>query len=71
MSESVLRGFGHCSRDFTGARVVSCSDGLLRPPPTHRTTFRAGDIITHIDDEAIQGLGLNQAVEKMRFPGAA
>jgi carboxyl-terminal processing protease len=26
----------------------------------------AGDIITHIDDEAVQGLTLNQAVEKMR-----
>ena len=28
----------------------------------------AGDIITHIDDEAVQGLTLNQAVEKMRGP---
>jgi len=26
----------------------------------------ANDIITHIDDEAVQGLTLNQAVDKMR-----
>jgi carboxyl-terminal processing protease len=28
----------------------------------------ANDIITHLDDEAVQGLTLNQAVEKMRGP---
>jgi len=28
----------------------------------------AGDIITHLDDEPVQGLTLNQAVEKMRGP---
>ena len=29
----------------------------------------AGDIITHLDDAAIQGISLNQAIEKMRGPG--
>src|SRR5260370_16730179 len=28
----------------------------------------ANDIITNLDDEAVQGLTLNQAVEKMRGP---
>jgi carboxyl-terminal processing protease len=28
----------------------------------------ANDIITHIDDDALQGLTLNQAIEKMRGP---
>jgi hypothetical protein len=28
----------------------------------------AGDIITHLDDEALRGLSLNQAVEKLRGP---
>src|SRR5437588_7768832 len=28
----------------------------------------ANDIITHLDDEPVQGLTLNQAVEKMRGP---
>ena len=28
----------------------------------------ANDIVTHLDDEAGQGLTLNQAVEKMRGP---
>jgi hypothetical protein len=28
----------------------------------------ANDIVTHVDDEALRGLSLNQAVEKMRGP---
>jgi carboxyl-terminal processing protease len=36
--------------------------------PAAKAGIRAGDIITHIDDEAVQGLTLNQAVEKMRGP---
>jgi carboxyl-terminal processing protease len=28
----------------------------------------ANDVITHLDDEPVQGLTLNQAVEKMRGP---
>jgi carboxyl-terminal processing protease len=36
--------------------------------PASRAGVLANDIITHIDDEAVQGLNLNQAVEKMRGP---
>ena len=34
--------------------------------PAAKAGVRAGDIITHLDDEAVQGLTLNQAVDKMR-----
>jgi carboxyl-terminal processing protease len=36
--------------------------------PAAKAGIRAGDVITHLDDEAVQGLTLNQAVEKMRGP---
>jgi carboxyl-terminal processing protease len=36
--------------------------------PAHKAGVMANDIITHLDDEAVQGLTLNQAVEKMRGP---
>jgi carboxyl-terminal processing protease len=36
--------------------------------PAAKAGIRAGDIITHLDDEAVQGLTLNQAVDKMRGP---
>jgi carboxyl-terminal processing protease len=53
---------------------VTMEDGLVKvvapidDTPAAKAGIRAGDIITHIDDEAIQGLPLNQAVEKMRGP---
>ena len=34
--------------------------------PAARSGIKSGDFITHLDDEAIQGLTLSQAVEKMR-----
>ena len=34
--------------------------------PAHRAGVEAGDIITHLDGETVQGLTLSQAVEKMR-----
>src|ERR1700686_723479 len=49
-------------------------DGLVKvgapidDTPAAKAGVRAGDIITHLDDEAVQGLTLNQAVEKMRGP---
>jgi carboxyl-terminal processing protease len=49
-------------------------DGLVKvvapidDTPAAKAGIRAGDMITHIDDEAVQGLTLNQAVEKMRGP---
>ncbi|MEJ1160338.1 S41 family peptidase [Prosthecomicrobium sp. N25] len=45
-------------------KVVSPIDDT----PAHRAGVRAGDIITHLDGESVQGLSLNQAVDKMRGP---
>jgi carboxyl-terminal processing protease len=36
--------------------------------PAAKAGIRAGDIITHLDGEPIQGLTLDQAIEKMRGP---
>jgi carboxyl-terminal processing protease len=45
-------------------KVVSPIDDT----PAAKAGIRAGDIITHLDDEPVQGLTLDQAVEKMRGP---
>ena len=51
---------------------VTMEDGVLKvvapidDTPAAKAGLRAGDIITHLDDEALQGLTLTQAVEKMR-----
>ena len=61
--------------EFGGLGIeVTMEDGLVKvvapidDTPAAKAGVRAGDIITHIDDEAVQGLTLNQAVEKMRGP---
>ncbi|WP_029014180.1 S41 family peptidase [Niveispirillum irakense] len=36
--------------------------------PAARAGVQSGDYITHLNDESIMGLGLNEAVEKMRGP---
>ena len=36
--------------------------------PAAKAGIMAGDIITHLDDAATQGLSLGQAIEKMRGP---
>ena len=49
-------------------------DGLLKvvtpidETPAAKAGILANDIITQIDGEPVQGLTLNQAVEKMRGP---
>lgn len=43
-------------------KVVSPIDDT----PAYRAGIKPGDLITHLDDEAIIGLALNEAVEKMR-----
>jgi len=49
--------------DETGfVRVVAPIDDT----PACRSGIEAGDMITHIDDESVQGLTLDKAVEKMR-----
>jgi carboxyl-terminal processing protease len=53
---------------------VTMEDGLVKvvapidDAPAAKAGVMANDIITHLDDEAVQGLTLNQAVEKMRGP---
>ncbi|MEH2554389.1 CubicO group peptidase (beta-lactamase class C family) [Bradyrhizobium algeriense] len=62
-------------REFGGLGVdVATENGQLkvvspiRGMPAAKAGIMAGDIITHLDDAAIQGLSLNQAIEKMRGP---
>jgi len=59
--------------EFGGLGIeVTMEDGLVKvvapidETPAAKAGVRAGDIITHLDDEAVQGLTLNQAVDKMR-----
>ena len=53
---------------------VTMEDGLIKvvapidDTPARKAGIMANDIITHLDDEPVQGLTLNQAVEKMRGP---
>src|SRR4249920_444476 len=61
--------------EFGGLGIeVSMDDGLIKvvspidETPAAKAGVMANDIITHLDDEAVQGLTLNQAVEKMRGP---
>src|SRR3954468_5204189 len=61
--------------EFGGLGIeVTMEDGLVKgvapvdDTPAYKAGVMAGDIITHLDDEAVQGLTLNQAVEKMRGP---
>jgi carboxyl-terminal processing protease len=61
--------------EFGGLGIeVTMEDGLVKvvapidETPAHKAGVMAGDIITHLDDEPVQGLTLNQAVEKMRGP---
>jgi hypothetical protein len=62
-------------REFGGLGVdVAIENGQvkvvspIRGMPAAKAGIIAGDIITHLDDAAIQGLSLNQAIEKMRGP---
>src|ERR1700720_2278074 len=61
--------------EFGGLGIeVTMEDGLIKvvapidETPAAKAGVMANDIITHLDDEAGQGLTLNQAVEKMRGP---
>jgi carboxyl-terminal processing protease len=53
---------------------VTTEDGIVKvvspidDTPASRAGVQAGDYITHINDEAILGLTLNEAVQKMRGP---
>ena len=61
--------------EFGGLGIeVTMEDGLIKvvspidDTPASRAGIMANDIITNLDDEAVQGLTLNQAVDKMRGP---
>ena len=59
--------------EFGGLGIeVTMEDGLVKvvapidDTPAAKAGMRANDIITHIDDAAVKGMTLEQAVEKMR-----
>lgn len=59
--------------EFGGLGIeVTMENGLVKvitpidDTPASRAGIMAGDLITHLDDEEVQGLTLNEAVEKMR-----
>src|SRR5215204_880470 len=59
--------------EFGGLGIeVTMEEGLVKvvapidDTPAAKAGVMANDIITHLDDDAVQGLTLNQAVEKMR-----
>ncbi|QQG37417.1 MAG: S41 family peptidase [Micavibrio aeruginosavorus] len=59
--------------EFGGLGIeVTMESGLVKvvspifDTPAYRAGVQAGDFITHLDDEAIVGLTLNEAVDKMR-----
>jgi carboxyl-terminal processing protease len=61
--------------EFGGLGIeVTMEDGLVKvvapidETPAAKAGVMANDIITQLDDEPVQGLTLNQAVEKMRGP---
>jgi carboxyl-terminal processing protease len=61
--------------EFGGLGIeVTMEEGLVKvvtpidDTPAARGGVMAGDIIVQIDDEQVQGLSLNQAVERMRGP---
>jgi carboxyl-terminal processing protease len=61
--------------EFGGLGIeVTMEDGLVKvvapidDTPAAKAGVMANDIITHLDDDQVQGLTLNQAVEKMRGP---
>jgi carboxyl-terminal processing protease len=61
--------------EFGGLGIeVTMEDGLIKvvapidETPAAKAGVLANDIITQLDDEAVQGMSLNQAVDKMRGP---
>jgi carboxyl-terminal processing protease len=61
--------------EFGGLGIeVTMQDGLIKvvapidDTPAAKAGVRANDLITKLDDDQVQGMTLNQAVEKMRGP---
>ena len=58
--------FGGLGIEVTMEDVLVKVVAPIDDTPAAKAGIRAGDVITHLDDEPVQGLTLNQAVEKMR-----
>ncbi len=63
----------HTSGEFGGLGIeVGMEDGFVRvitpidDTPAQRAGVKAGDLITKLDEQAVQGMSLNEAVELMR-----
>src|SRR5665811_2002033 len=63
------------SGEFGGLGIeVTMEDGLIKvvspidETPAAKAGILANDLITNLDDDQVQGMTLNQAVEKMRGP---
>ena len=61
--------------EFGGLGIeVTMENGLVKvvspidDTPAYRAGVKPGDLITHLDSEAVQGLSLAEAVERMRGP---
>jgi CubicO group peptidase (beta-lactamase class C family) len=64
----VLREFGGLGVDIAIEHGLVKVVSPIRGMPAAKAGIMAGDIITHLDDAATQGLSLNQAIEKIRGP---
>jgi C-terminal processing protease CtpA/Prc len=60
-------------KDFTGIGVEVAHKGtsikivrVIEETPAQKAGVQPNDIITHLDDVSVEGLTLNQVVEKMR-----
>jgi carboxyl-terminal processing protease len=60
--------FGGLGIEVTMEKGVIKVVAPIDDTPADKAGLRSGDYITHLDDEQIQGLTLQQAVEKMRGP---
>ncbi len=60
--------FGGLGIDFTMEGGLVKVRSPIRDAPAAKAGVMANDIITHLDDEATQGITLNQALDKMRGP---
>lgn len=61
--------------EFGGLGIeVTMENGLVKvvtpidDTPAARAGIKAGDLVTHLNDEAVMGLTLNEAVDRMRGP---
>src|ERR1700736_4877499 len=76
MNESAWRDMQETTHgEFGGLGLeVTMEDGLVKvvtpmdDTPAARDGILSGDLITHINDEAVQGLSLEEAVGKMKGP---